>query len=60
MKQPPTPRLPATMTFNTRTELLSAYTYTIVFTSFILTQFAFDISLCLLPWTRPAREWSLT
>jgi len=44
---------------NSRSNLFFVYITTILCTPFFLTRFAFDILLCLPPWTRPVREWSV-
>ncbi|KAL6866350.1 hypothetical protein ACO1O0_002458 [Amphichorda felina] len=31
----------------------------ILYTPWLLSRFVFDVLFCILPWTRPAREWSL-
>ena len=39
--------------------VLSRVIYILLASPFILARFTFDILLCLPPWTRPAREWSI-
>lgn len=38
---------------------VSRVVYILLASPFILTRFSLDLVLCLLPWTRPAREWSI-
>jgi len=42
-----------------RLMLLFTYCYTLVTAPFLLSHVALDLLLCLLPWTRPTKEWSL-
>ncbi|KAL2177419.1 uncharacterized protein P884DRAFT_243488 [Thermothelomyces heterothallicus CBS 202.75] len=44
---------------NSRAIRLLSYCYTLVATPFLLSHFALDVVLCLVPWMRPAREWTL-
>ncbi|KAL2019089.1 hypothetical protein VTK56DRAFT_10120 [Thermocarpiscus australiensis] len=39
--------------------LLLRACYTLLTTPFLLTHFTLNILLCLLPWTRPTKEWSI-
>lgn len=43
----------------TRIRRLVAYLYTLLATPFMLGHCALDILLCLPPWTRPTKEWSV-
>lgn len=40
-------------------KVLFAYTYAAVITPWLLSSFVFDIVLCLFPFLRPSRQWSL-
>ncbi len=42
-----------------RLMLVFTYCYTLLTTPITLSRFTLDILLCLLPWTRPTKEWSL-
>ncbi|KAL2170714.1 hypothetical protein VTG60DRAFT_4461 [Thermothelomyces hinnuleus] len=44
---------------NSRAIRLLSYCYTLLATPFLLSHFALDVVLCLVPWMRPAREWTL-
>ncbi|KAL2194762.1 hypothetical protein P885DRAFT_71167 [Corynascus similis CBS 632.67] len=44
---------------NNRTIRLFSYGYTLLTTPFLLSHFVLDAVLCLAPWTRPTKEWSL-
>ncbi|AEO58562.1 hypothetical protein MYCTH_2063555 [Thermothelomyces thermophilus ATCC 42464] len=44
---------------NNRANRLLSYCYTLVATPFLLSRFALDVVLYLVPWMRPAREWTL-
>ncbi|KAK4184345.1 hypothetical protein QBC35DRAFT_525581 [Podospora australis] len=39
--------------------IVSDYIYTLLVSPWLLTHFVWDILLCILPWTRPTKHWSL-
>jgi acetyl esterase/lipase len=47
------------MTVINSTKLLLDYIYTALITPWLISQFLFDITLCLIPYLRPSRQWSL-
>ncbi|KAK0718604.1 Alpha/Beta hydrolase protein [Lasiosphaeria miniovina] len=59
MANPPAPKTRrATTSLAARFGVLSTYFYALLISPLLLAHFAFDILLCVPPWTRPAREWT--
>ncbi|KAI8682278.1 hypothetical protein LRP88_09354 [Fusarium phalaenopsidis] len=47
------------MAANSPLKALFAYIYVLLYSPWLLTHFGLDVALCLLPWARPSRQWSL-
>ncbi|KAF5025488.1 hypothetical protein F66182_2393 [Fusarium sp. NRRL 66182] len=41
-------------------EAVFSYLYALLISPWLLSYFLFDIALCVLPWTRPSKQWSMS